>query len=589
MFAYMWVLWEPRRPRREKPMNRFLRLALASLVLFAPACAVSSGEGDGELEGPLDQVPEAIGESMTGPVAAPGAASEVWSVTNAWMDKSTPEAKKAGIAWDAGSGLTWEEKYARWIGSMKKIPSDRGWGESFEIPTPYGARTLHAPTLECAEVALLLRVTFASWYHLPFYLTGWDAASKRSLYAGHFGFVYSDGSIAKGFPAFKTRYKDFEKTWKEGQSWPKDAALRSLHLGSDDGVPFLEPGAGAGAYFDELFLNKRVGYFARLLLLYFGSVNLADPANTIHIKPEATSAGDVLLERWQKKGIGHTIPVLHVEPTAGEHFAIDVASGSMPRRQPVWEGPEQSRWSFTNPMTGGRGQDSEGNPYAKLGGGIRRWRTPVLRGGRWNNEISTLDKGVYIPHTDLAAIEARPERFAVLLSEGTPEEQRAALVARIEAARLHLRAHPASCSARANREDAFEKLYVLSRREFGMDKAAVDAAYRTLEDAVFADLTYDKSKTCCWNTTTAAMGDIVLEYAKAEQAAAAAKQMCANPTVFKASGGGDGYSTWANYAKTVGRASDWRAWSEDEPCPQRAVAEDTLSGRAGVPWCSIAR
>lgn len=562
-------------------------IAFASALAFAPLAGCSADASEDELDGPLDSVPDALGENARGPLASDGSATEVWSVTNAWTDTKTVEANKAGVAWGASSGLTWEQKYAAWIGAMKRIPA-ASWGDTIEIATPYGARTLPGPALECAEVAMLLRITFASWYHLPFFFTGWNAKARAPLFAGHMGFVGSDGRGAAGFPTFKLSYKDYEKSWKEGASWPTDAKLRSLHLGSDDANSFLGEGAGAGTYFDELFLNKRVGYFARLLLLYFGSVNLADDANTMHIVPEATSAGDVLLERWQKKGIGHTIPVIHVESTGGEHLAIDVASGSMPRRQPRWDGPEQSKWSFTNAMTGGKGQDSEGNPYAKLGGGIHRFRTPLKSGGRWLNAVSAADAKVRILPTDVAAIEARPERFGVLLAEGTPEEQRDAALARIADARRHLREHPASCSARTTREDAFTKLYDLSRTSFGMDEAAVDAKWRTLEDFAFAELQYEKSKTCCWNTTTAAMGDLVLAFAKKEQDDAAAQKKCVQPTVFAASGASsttDGYAAFRAFAKAQGREADWRTWSEDEPCAQRAVASDAVGPRGQRAFC----
>lgn len=552
--------------------------ALLSLLALAPLVGCSAGTDGFEEVETFDQSPEADTVSASGPVVTTGSATEVWSVSNQWTDRDTTEAKKAGVAWGASSGLTWEQKYAAWINAFKKIPSS-GWGDTIEIATPFGARTLPGPTLECAEVAMALRITFSSWYHLPFYLTGWDSKAGRAMFAGHFGYVYSDGTIAKGFPAFRSQYKDYEKSWKDGQAWPSDPSLRKLHLGSDDANEFLK-GAGAGAYFDELFLNKRAGYFARLTLLYFGSINLADPVNLFHIKPEATSSGDVLLERWQKKGIGHTIPVIHVDQTGGDHLAISVASGSMPRRQPKWDDPQQSQWSFTNPMTGGKGEASDGTPYAKLGGGIHRWRTPVVRGGRWSNEVPTVDKTVYIVSTNVDAISARPERFAQLLAEGTPEEQRQAALDRIESARMHLREHPSSCSARTNREDAFDKLYEISTEHFAMDKAAVDKKYRTLEDHVFGELVYDKSKTCCWNSTTKAMADLVMAYAKDEQSKAAQQMKCVQPTVFRASGGGDGYDGFRAYAKSVGREAEWKAWSEDEPCAQRAVAQDTLDRTA---------
>ncbi len=47
----------------------------------------------------------------------------------------------------------------------------------------------------------------------------------------------------------------------------------------------------------------------------------------------------------------------------------------------------------------------------------------------------------------------------------------------------------------------------------------------------------------------------------------------------------DGYQLWATHAATLGR--DWRAWSEDEGCPQRAVAADTEAPREGTAFCSL--
>lgn len=541
------------------------KLAIVLGLHFLPLVACSAATDD---ETGLDQSPEADSISTSGPANNAGSSAEVWSVTAAWTDK-------------APSGRTWSEEFSTWVGSFEKIPgASSSWtqGDTIEIPTPYGARKFPGPALECAEVAMTLRIAFASWHHLPFLLGGWDSKAGRSMFASHLGFVYSDGSAVKGFPLFRAQYKDYEKSWKDGQAWPSDASLRKLHLGGDDANAFLSDQGGAGAYFDEMFLNKRVGYFARLTLLWFGSINLADPSNLFQIKPEATSSGDVLLERWQKKGIGHTIPVIHVEHTGGEHLAIDVASGSMPRRQPLWDGPDQSTWSFTNDMTGGTGSASDGTPYAKLGGGIHRWRTPVLRSGRWQNEVPTGDKTIYINMASTDAIAARPARFAELLAQGTPEEQRDAALQRIATARQHLLEHASSCSARTEREDAFQKLYDIAQANFGMDKAAVDKKWRTLDDHVFGELVYDKSKTCCWDSTTTQMTDLILAYAKDEQAKATQKGMCVQPTVF--ANRSDGYATWQTYAQSVGKASDWKAWSEDEPCAQRAVKEDTLSRTA---------
>jgi hypothetical protein len=195
---------------------------------------------------------------------------------------------------------------------------------------------------------------------------------------------------------------------------------------------------------------------------------------------------------------------------------------------------------------------------------------------------------VHIADGNVEAIAARPARFDEILVSGTPEEQLATAVAKVEGAREHLREHPASCSARTNRELAFEELYAIAAEHFGKTREEVDAEHRVLEDYVFGELQYEASKTCCWNSSTAAMADIVLDFAKKEQEAAEAAGVCATPTVFRARPGGDGYALWKAHAEAIGRASDWLAWSADESCPQAGVVEDTETGRGGVPWCSLA-
>jgi hypothetical protein len=44
----------------------------------------------------------------------------------------------------------------------------------------------------------------------------------------------------------------------------------------------------------------------------------------------------------------------------------------------------------------------------------------------------------------------------------------------------------------------------------------------------------------------------------------------------------DGYDLWQQYAATHGRAAEWRQWSEDEPCSQRNVAQDTETDAEGA-------
>lgn len=574
--------------------TRRLLPVLAALLLL-PACAAGAptplDEASEEtgFEGPFDVIPDeakADGVDALGPTVPAGAATEVWAVQNQWADRDTPAARRAGVAWPANSGLDWEQKFDRWVASFEVVARG-GYGRTFRMSTPFGDRAFDAPTLECAEVALFLRATFASWYGLPFFVSGWDASGRQALYAGHFGFVNRSGARIGSFPSFRTQYRDHTSSWREGQPWPSDARLRSYRLGDDDAVQFLsrEGGvAGAGAYFDEIFLNKRVGYFVRLLLLYFGSANLVDSANTFHVHAEALAPGDLLIERWQRRGIGHVMPIFRRTDIGEGRFEVAIASGSMPRRQPMWAETAEARSYFTNAYCGGPGQTSDGEPYARLGGGLRRWRTATLSGGRWRNLVRAADRDAYLDETDLSAIAARTTRFGELLASLTPEQRRDAAIARIDQARAHLRDYPASCSARERREDAFRDLYAVMDDYFGEDRAAVDARFRTLEDYVFAELQYTASRTCCWNRSTAAMREIVLAYAEKEQTDAAARGMCVAPTPFRAeaadrAAGGDGYARWREYARSIGRGADWRAWSEDEACAQRDVVGDTVTGR----------
>ena len=561
-----------------------MAMAMAMLTGTGAGCAApSDGEDtDEQVEASQDEVREVI----SGPLQKRTDA-EVWSADNQWSDRTTSAARKAGIAWSENSGLTWEEKYAKWVSSFEKVDGVR-WGKTIRVVTPYG-RIIDGPVLECADVAIWLRMTFAAWYHLPFYMTG--SRNGKPIYFGHFGVIDRDGNPVSGYPRFKSLYRDHEQTWRSGDAWPSDAKLRTRHVGSDDDVAgvrvgdrTLSAGDGAGAYLDELFLNKRAGHLMILLDASFGSANLADGANMFHIRPEATSPGDVLVERWQRNGIGHTLPVMSVVSTPADKMRVTTASGSMPRRQPVWEDEAQSATYFKHPYTGGRGVAADGSAYAKLGGGIRRWRTPVIENGRWNNIVPAVFRSIYIEDRNVEAIAARPEKFEQLLAEDSPEATRDAALASIESARRSLRERPASCAARTKREEGFDALYEVMSSAFGMSRADVDAEYRKLEDYVFAELEYNRSKTCCWNTTTPQMAQIVLDYAESEKARNAADGVCRQPTTFKSSGGGK-YETWKMHASTLGRSAEWRDWSEDEPCAQRAVAEDTLGERGALLMC----
>ncbi len=436
--------------------------------------------------------------------------TQVWTARNKWEDTDTPAARKAGMAWPADSGLNWDQKFSKWIESFNWIPALDGYSTTFELSTPWG-KTLPSPRLECAEMAMFLRIAFASWYELPLFWETQDEHGNR-VYFSHNGVRTQSGRYANS-PEFGVRYRDESNSdWQT--SWPHDAKLRAKHLaGGEDNQDMIAPGAQFGAYVDEIFLNKRVGYFALMTLAYLGSMNVADTANTYNIVPDAVRPGDTLLERWQKNGIGHTIVVKEVRELDGGSKDVTTISGSMPRRQGKQQSGQSSKSYFTSAYTGGEGEASDGTPYAKLGGGIKRWRVTKNVGGYWTNTWMASDEASWINSTDYARIAARPARFEQLLGQVPPEQKRDELLVQIDDARHHLAQYPASCAARERREQAFHQLYDVGR-ELGMSKGDVDAQYRNLEDYVFAELDYTKSKTCCWNSSTSAMYAIIMDKAQ---------------------------------------------------------------------------
>jgi len=565
------------------------RLAILCLLVVGCAQDDSTVDLDDEwgMDGPIEPTPppgKEDSELRKGLlVNTDTSRTQVWTAKNKWEDTDTTAAKAAGLAWAANSGLTWDVKYGKWIESLAWIPSVDGYSTTVELTTPWG-KTLPSPSLECAEMSLFLRITFAAWYELPLFFETQAAGGVR-VFFGHNGVRTSAGRYASS-PEFAIKYKDYSKTPGWENAWPKDTALRAKKIaGGDDTQVAISPTATFGTYLDELHLNKRAGYFTVMALDYLGSMNLADSANTFNIVPDVVRSGDFLIERWQRSGIGHTLVVKDVRPLAGGSKDVTTISGSMPRRQGVRESGQSSKSYFTSSYTGGPGTNSDGDEYAKLGGGIKRWRVAKNVGGYWTNTWMTGDEANWINSTAYARIAERPARFQVILGQVSPAQMRTELLTQISDARHHLQMYPASCAARERREHAFEQLYAISQSAFGQNVAQVDASYRELEDYVLGELDYTKSKTCCWNSSTSGMYDIVMKQAAAEEAAAEAAGTCIAPTVFMSRA--DGYQKWASYAASLGRAAEWKAWSEDESCAQRNVAQDTVAEVDATPYCSL--
>jgi hypothetical protein len=567
---------------------------LALLLAIAPslaACTVAAGDdADGDdfddmgIDGPF-QEDGPVGKEDSAGVPGPAvntntSDTQVWTARNKWEDTDTEAARLGGIAWPADSGLTWDQKYQRWVESMPRIKGFETYYETFTLTTPWG-KNVPAPKLECAEVAIFLRATFAAWYQLPFYMTAVDASGTR-IYFGHFGARTKTTRYANT-PQYALVYQDYSNMPAEQYtaSWPRDEKLRTRGLDGpeDDTDDFIEPGARSGAYLDEIHLNKRAAHFTRLLLAYFGSANLVDSRNTYNIKPESILEGDVLVERWQRNGIGHTLLVKTVNELDAGQLEAELASGSMPRRQPLWDSPTGSKGYFTSNQTGGEGTAYDGSEYVKLGGGIKRWRVTKNINGYWTNTWMKADESSWISDTDYEALKARPATFERILGEASPEVKRDALLQVIQDKRNHLMSYPASCSARTGREEAFDKLYALMQEHFNTAPMQVDAQYRQIDDYVFAELEYTQSKTCCWNSTTAAMYQIIMDYEQSLM-----QQGCVAPVVFKWNNGLD---VFQQFAEQSGRGSLWKPWSADESCSQQNVAVDTEVATDVTPYCSL--
>jgi hypothetical protein len=506
------------------------------------------------------------------PVAA-SYPNEAWKVTRDWEERS-PE---AGLAWAANSGLNWQEKYSRWVQSLKKVPRHGESGFTFEITTPYG-KTLPAPVIDCADTAMLLRVTFASWYGLPVLI------KAGANYYGHFGIRKGSATAASSYLCASCDYSSRTAAELAAKGWPKDAALRAKGVGSGDANPAIG-GGRTGTYLDELFLNKRVGHLINQLLNDAGSGNLAGSTNLYDIKAPAIKAGDVLIERWQATGIGHTIVIKSVDPAPAGKLRVEIAAGWLPPRQPLWEGSVDAHGALSDDYMGGSAcvDSACKQTYAHFGGGIKRWRPPKKSGGAWVLSVMDADKAsVFIDGKNYAELGKRPDQFEDLVYLPPPEELRDELLRLVNENRDKLRGKPSGCAARERREGFFQGLYSVMRNEFNKSREETDKLYRKTEDYVFAPLDYTKSSTCCWNSSTAQMGASVVTTAIATAKQKAAANACQAPLVFKKIAGD--YATYRKAAEGAGVS--WKPYSNDERCSQGSIPDDAEAPWAVTPYCT---
>jgi hypothetical protein len=290
---------------------------------------------------------------------------------------------------------------------------------------------------------------------------------------------------------------------------------------------------------------------------------LADSANTYNLTATSFKPGDFMVERLNLEGIGHMVVIKEVTELESEveidglqvkQREAEIISGSMPRRQGKWESSTAALFYFLSEVFGGQST-------VEFGAGLRRFRSAVVVGGKWTNVVLDEDGQDWISTDDPDALVERQTHYLQLMPELDPERI-VALKAKVDSAREWLRENPSSCSRREVREKIFKSMYEAGE-ELGMTKEQVDKEHRILDDYVFANLKYDESKTCCWNSTTEEMYRAIIEYNECrlgerggvacEAIPEADRGMCQPPLVFKGRvDGSDGYQVFEDYARVLG-------------------------------------
>lgn len=388
---------------------------------------------------------------------------EVWEPVHAWTDT-------------APNGETYEEYYGTWLRSIQYNSNGREVHYTLADGT-----VVPAPSLECADSALFLRFLFASEYGLPMFVRGWVDGGWH--FFGHFGWLNSSGVRVRN-------YRQHPVDAERGSYAPLQN--RSSYL-PDNLQDYPVEDSTIGEYLDAALTNKRMGYFLQDLWNMIYSGTIVENFNSYYIQPDYIREGDLQMHRYDLTGgIGHTITIQNVERGAtGRLIRVDIIQSYMP----------------TLPWVGNGYSELTGyTPNPEVHSGLRRWRRPELRNGRWYNMVDE----------DVAAWDAEvpdfPERFEELFSMSAADEV-AAMIETIEIRRTALVDNPNSCRRREEREAAFANLYELYMatpelyEELGFEneptleeiRPTVDRLHRTIDDFIWSELNYEQARTCHWN------------------------------------------------------------------------------------------
>lgn len=468
-------------------MNRLAFFGLVSILAATTAC--------GPQEEPLEEEWVDDGgsaDSWAGGIPDPG--DNVWEVRNQWTDT-------------APNGETYEQFYGTWLSNIQHD----GNGRAVQYTMADGT-VFPAPSLECADSALFLRFLFASEYSLPMFVGG------GGQYFGHFGWVRRDGSRVR-------RYSG-EMYGERGSDTSLQASNRYL---PDNLQSYPHDGATIGTYLDAVLRNKRLGYFLQDLWNMIYSGNLAENINSFYVRPEHVREGDLQLHRYAGGGIGHTITIQRVDGSdTGRLVRVDVIQSYMPTLPWIGDGYSELT-SYT--------------PDPSTHGGLRRWRRPARRNGRWylvaDEEVAAWDSEVV----------NNPERFQELFNMSA-EDEVSAMVVSIDTRRELLFDNPNSCRRREEREEAFHNLYQFYQRSeelwrsLGFEtqptveavRPAVDRHHRTIDDFIWSRLDYETARTCHWNPSNAQINNDMYRATVEFNRALLTTHGCEGLRVFRAEG-----------------------------------------------------